>query len=273
MAISAPDKTEPHTVLQIVTDDMPFLVDSVIALLTAHQLEVHLLVHPLIVVRREPLGTLEAVEADVEPDDAIDGDVVESWIRIEIDPGPCRAKAREQLHNDVRRVLTDVRDAVEDWPKMRQRAEVIADGLAAARGSETKLPVPDKDVTDTIELLKWLAHDHFTFLGYREYALHDDTLTAVAGSGLGILRGDSSTPRKLSSMTPEAYHRAMEKRLLVITKANSRATVHRSAYLDYIGVKVFDDTGSVSGSAASSACSPRRPTGPACASCRWSGAR
>jgi glutamate dehydrogenase len=245
LAISAPDKAEPHTVLQIVTDDMPFLVDSVAALLTAHQLEVHLLIHPLMVVRREPLGALAEVEADVEPDDAIDGDVVESWIRIEVDPVR-EPEAREQLHNEVRRVLTDVRDAVEDWPKMRQRALVIADELAAARGSETKLPVPDKDVTDSIELLKWLAHDHFTFLGYREYALADGTLTAVAGSGLGILRGDSQ-PRKLSSMTPEAYQRALEKRLLVITKANSRATVHRSAYLDYIGVKVFDSAGQVVG--------------------------
>jgi glutamate dehydrogenase len=153
---------------------------------------------------------------------------------------------REQLHNEVRRVLTDVRDAVEDWPRMRQRALVIADELAAARGSETKLPVPDKDVTDSVELLKWLAHDHFTFLGYREYVLVDDTLTAVEGTGLGILRGTGS-PRRLASMTPEAYQRALEKRLLVITKANSRATVHRSAYLDYIGVKLFDDHGEVIG--------------------------
>ena len=245
LAISPPVKEEPHTVLQIVTDDMPFLVDSVTALLTAHQLEIHLLVHPLIVVRREPLGALADVEADVEPDDAIDGDVVESWIRIEIDPVR-DAEAREQLHNEVRRVLTDVRDAVEDWPRMRQRALVIADELAAARGSETRLPVPDKDVTDSIELLKWLASDHFTFLGYREYSLTDGTLHAVPGSGLGILRGDGA-PRKLSSMTTEAYQRALEKRLLVITKANSRATVHRSAYLDYIGVKVFDAAGEVVG--------------------------
>src|SRR5919112_582051 len=243
--ISAPRADEPHTVVSIVTDDMPFLVDSVTALLTAHQLEIHLLVHPLIVVRREPLGALAQVEADVEPDDAIDGDLVESWIRIEVDPIRDPG-AREQLHNDVRRVLTDVRDAVEDWPRMRQRALVIADELAAARGSDTKLPVPDKDVTDSIELLKWLAHDHFTFLGYREYALRDDTLAAVDGTGLGILRG-AGTPRKLSSMTPEAYQRALEKRLLVITKANSRATVHRSAYLDYIGVKVFDTNGEVVG--------------------------
>src|SRR3954469_12830311 len=245
LAITAPSGSQCHTVLQIVTDDMPFLVDSVIALLTAHQLQVHLLVHPLIVVRREPLGALAELAADVEPDDAIDGDLVESWIRIEIDPIR-RAETREQLHNEVRRVLTDVRDAVEDWPRMRQRALVIADELAAARGSEAKLPVPDKDVTDTTELLKWLAHDHFTFLGYREYRLDGDVLTAVAGTGLGILRGDS-TPRRLSSMAPEAYQRALEKRLLVITKANSRATVHRSAYLDYIGVKIFNNRGEVVG--------------------------
>src|SRR4051794_50283 len=245
LAITAPSGSQCHTVLQIVTDDMPFLVDSVIALLTAHQLQVHLLVHPLMVVRREPLGAMAELATEVEPDDAIDGDLVESWIRIEIDPIR-RDEARDQLHNEVRRVLTDVRDAVEDWPRMRQRALVIADELAAARGSEAKLPVPDKDVTDTTELLKWLAHDHFTFLGYREYRLKDDVLHTVPGSGLGILRGDG-TPRRLSSMAPEAYQRALEKRLLVITKANSRATVHRSAYLDYIGVKVFDANGDVVG--------------------------
>ncbi|GAA2612272.1 NAD-glutamate dehydrogenase [Paractinoplanes durhamensis] len=245
LAITPPTGEQCHTVVQIVTDDMPFLVDSVIALLTAHQLQVHLMVHPLIVVRREPLGAMAELAADVEPDDAIDGDLVESWIRIEIDPIR-RDEAREQLLNEVRRVLTDVREAVEDWPRMRQRALVIADELATARGSEIKLPVPDKDVTDSIELLKWLAHDHFTFLGYREYRLDADVLNAVPGTGLGILRGDSN-PRELSTMTPEAYQRALEKRLLVITKANSRATVHRSAYLDYIGVKLFDDRGQVIG--------------------------
>ncbi|WP_221324100.1 NAD-glutamate dehydrogenase [Actinoplanes sp. L3-i22] len=244
--LTEPRGSQAHTVLQIVTDDMPFLVDSVIALLTAHNLQVYLMVHPLIVVRREPLGALSELEADVEPDDAIEGDLVESWIRIEIDPVR-RADAREQLLNEVRRVLTDVREAVEDWPRMRQRALVISDELAAARGSEGKLPVPEKDVTDSIDLLKWLANDHFTFLGYREYRLDDDgVLHTVHGTGLGILRGDGK-PRRLDSMAPEAHRRAMEKRLLVITKANSRATVHRSAYLDYISVKVFDGDGKVAG--------------------------
>lgn len=172
LRIHSPDADQHHTVVEIVTDDMPFLVDSVTALLNAHHLDVHLLVHPLVVVRREPLGRLTEVSADVEPDDAIAGDLVESWMRIEIDPVR-DADQRDQLRRELQRVLTDVREAVEDWPKMRQRALALADELAAARTADDRPPVPEKDITDSVELLRWLAHDHFTFLGYREYRLVD----------------------------------------------------------------------------------------------------
>ncbi|HET8661143.1 MAG TPA: NAD-glutamate dehydrogenase, partial [Micromonosporaceae bacterium] len=240
-----------HCVIETVTDDMPFLVDSVTGALSARDLDVQLLVHPIVVVHREPLGKLVEVCADVEPDDALDGDRLESWMRIETDPVRDPAE-REQLYNHLQRVLTDVREAVEDWPKMRGQALSLADELAGAQ-----LPVPDKDITDSVELLRWLADDHFTFLGYREYRLSDAPtvpgqppekhITAVLGTGLGILRQDQPMPRVLSSLTPEAYQKAMEKRLLVITKANSRSTVHRSAYLDYIGFKMFDQDGNVVG--------------------------
>ncbi|HEY0698537.1 MAG TPA: NAD-glutamate dehydrogenase, partial [Micromonospora sp.] len=258
LRIHEPAPDQQHTVIEIVTDDMPFLVDSVTALLTAHHLDVHLLVHPLVVVRREPLGRLTEVAADVEPDDALDGDVIESWMRIEIDPIRDAAD-RDRLRGELKRVLTDVREAVEDWPRMRQRALSLADELASARTSDTRPPVPEKDITDSVELLRWLAHEHFTFLGYREYRLVDregatngdghreKVLEAVLGTGLGILRRDSTTSRSLSSLPPEAYDKVLEKRLLIITKANSRATVHRSAYLDYIGFKVFDEAGEVIG--------------------------
>ncbi|MGS2619042.1 NAD-glutamate dehydrogenase [Micromonospora sp. LZ34] len=251
LRIHEPDADQHHTVIEIVTDDMPFLVDSVTALLNSHHLDVHLLVHPLVVVRREPLGRLTEVSADVEPDDAIAGDLVESWMRIEIDPVRDAAE-RDTLRRELQRVLTDVREAVEDWPKMRQRALSLADELAAARTSDNRPPVPEKDITDSVELLRWLAHDHFTFLGYREYRLvatgdGGQALEAVLGTGLGILRQDSPEARSLSSMTPEAHEKVTEKRLLIITKANSRATVHRSAYLDYIGFKVFNEAGEVVG--------------------------
>ncbi|GAA5182290.1 NAD-glutamate dehydrogenase [Rugosimonospora acidiphila] len=248
------------TILEIVTDDMPFLVDTVTSALTTRGLSVHLLVHPLVVVRREPLGRLIEVCADVEADDAISGDVVESWMRLSIDRVRGDA-ARDELRRDVQRVLTDVREAVEDWPRMRSRALAIADELA-----DRSLPVPERDIADSIELMRWLVDEHFTFLGYREYRLAGGSgqegagaaggeaptlngmrLQAVLGTGLGILRQDETAPRMLSSMAPEARAKILEKRLLVITKANSRSTVHRSSYLDYIGIKTFDSDGNVVG--------------------------
>jgi glutamate dehydrogenase len=275
------------TALEIVTDDMPFLVDSVTGALSARNLDANLLVHPLLVVSREALGAMRGLRFDVEPEDvplpgarpaaklpvarpaaklpggwpaaklpgappAVSaapvrhGDIVESWMRVEIDRIRDDALL-QQVRSDVARVLNDVREAVEDWPKMRGQALSLADDLSSAQ-----LPVPDKDITDSIELLRWLVDDHFTFLGYREYKLTRDDdgkelLQAVLGSGLGILRADQTKARVLSSMTPEAYAKALEKRLLIITKANSRSTVHRTAYLDYVGFKMFDAGGNVVG--------------------------
>jgi glutamate dehydrogenase len=235
-------RTAEHTVLQIVTDDMPFLVDSVTAAITSAKLDLDLFVHPQVVVRRETLGALIEVRPDIEPDEASAGELVESWMRVEVGAMHDDA-AVVALRNEVQRVLTDVREAVEDWPRMRTRALELADELAPA-----VLPVPGKDITDSVALLRWLADDHFTFLGYREYRLHDgEVLEAVMGTGLGILRRDPSGSRELSSMSPEAYARVMEKRLLIITKANSRSTVHRAAFLDYIGFKIFDADGNIVG--------------------------
>ncbi|GIH04615.1 NAD-glutamate dehydrogenase [Rhizocola hellebori] len=236
---------QPHSVVELVTDDMPFLVDSVTGALSARNLDVQLLVHPVMVVRRSSDGELLEACADVEPDDAIPDDIVESWMRIEIDP--VRDPQEQQLlREDLNRVLEDVRRAVTDWPAMRSRALGLADEI-----SHAELPVPDRDVTDSVELLRWLADDHFTFLGYREYELaHEnehELIRAIPGTGLGILRAEQDNSRMLSSMTPEAHQKALEKRLLIITKANSRSTVHRSAYLDYIGFKTFDSNGNVIG--------------------------
>jgi glutamate dehydrogenase len=236
---------EGHTTLSIVTDDMPFLVDSVTAALSSRGLEIHLVVHPQVVVRREPLGKLLAVLPDVEPDEADRGEVVESWMTFEVDRQHDEA-ALADLRADIQRVLTDVREVAEDWPRMLARVRELCESLRSA-----SLPVPEADLTDAVDLLSWLADEHFTFLGYREYRLRErdgeQVLAAEAGTGLGILRSDQRQPRSLSSMAPEAYAKALEKRLLIITKANSRSTVHRHAYLDYIGVKTFDDAGDVVG--------------------------
>lgn len=247
-----------HTAVEIAVDDMPFLVDSTTGALTCRGWDISLLVHPVMVVRRSPLGELQRVAAAVEPDDASSDDLVESWIRIEMPPVR-DPQERDDLRAELQQVLTDVREAVEDWPKMRAAALSIADELATAQLGGPRPPVPEKDITDSIALLRWLADDHFTFLGYREYELVDGEevdpatrrpvklLAARLGTGLGVLRSDQSGPRVLSSLSPEAYEKALERRLLIITKANSKSTVHRNAYLDYIGLKTFDADGNVVG--------------------------
>ncbi|TQM67420.1 glutamate dehydrogenase [Actinomadura hallensis] len=228
-----------HTVVQIVTDDMPYLVDSVTMELTRHHLGIHLIVHPLLGVDRDVAGHLKAFRAKLDSGEDVD----ESWIHIEIDRTSDRAFL-DALEKDLQRVLHDVRVAVEDEPKMRARAGEIA---AAIR--EAPPPLPDKELAEGVELLDWLADGHFTFLGYRDYTLTDDgtALRPEPGTGLGILRGDTRESGSFAALPPEVRAKATEKHLLVITKANSRSTVHRPLYLDYIGVKKFDESGEVIG--------------------------
>ena len=237
-----------HTVVEVVTDDMPFLVDSITMALTRRGRSIHLVVHPQFVVRRDVAGELLEVCDIRESDPAVaemPDALVESWMHIEVDRETDPA-AQQAITDELRNVLRDVREAVEDWPRMRQRAEEIAAELEKAQ-----LPVPDEEVAEAQELLRWLADNHFTFLGYREYTLEtidgDDVLRAVTGSGLGILRADQELSGSFAKLSPGVRARAREKRLLVLTKANSRATVHRNTYLDYVGVKAFDESGEVVG--------------------------
>ena len=250
-----------HSVVEVVTDDMPFLVDSVTNELTRQDRAIHVVIHPQIVVRRdltgkllEILGTGRPAEGEL-PHDAL----VESWIHVEIDRETDRADLK-QITADLRRVLSDVREAVEDWTKMHDRALFVAGELAAAppKGLE------EQEIAEAEELLCWLSEDHFTFLGYREYQLvtettaegvQEDVLAPVPGTGLGILRSDPTHSASDEHPVSPSFHRlpadvrakAREHKLLVLTKANSRATVHRRSYLDYVGVKKFDADGNVIG--------------------------
>ncbi|MEU3497530.1 NAD-glutamate dehydrogenase [Kitasatospora cineracea] len=246
-----------HTVVEVVTDDMPFLVDSVTNELTRLDRAIHLVVHPQLAVRRDITGKLlEILDTDAcnraqaagteWPEDA----VVESWMHIEIDRETDRDDLRT-LEAGLRRVLGDVREVVEDWSKMRDSALRLADELA----EEPPAHLPEQEVGEAWELMRWLADDHFTFLGYREYDLvqheGEEVLKAVAGTGLGVLRADPLSHDTDHHPVSEAFGRlsapvrakAHEKKLLVLTKANSRATVHRTAYLDYVGVKKFNAAG------------------------------
>jgi glutamate dehydrogenase len=236
-----------RSVVEVVTDDMPFLVDSVTMELNRLGHDVHVVIHPQFEVTRDITGNLQRVavieDGAVQPESSQAFN--ESWMHVEIarvSDDDTREAIEEALHG----VLRDVRESVEDWQKMQAQALSIVTEL-----EQDPPPLSAEEIEQGSGLLRWLADDHFTFLGYREYRLEkegeDDILRAVPGSGLGILRNDPDMSGSFGKLTDVVKAKAREKTLLVLAKANSRATVHRPAYLDYVGVKAFDENGEVVG--------------------------
>ena len=232
-----------HTVVEMVNDDMPFLVDSVVLALSRLNVGVHLIIHPVVKLKRDQGGhLLEMVE-----DDASGQAAVESLIHIRID----RQTSPDMLARIERRVrsaLADVRVAVRDWKSMTRKALEIADELA-----ESYSGLDDEELSEAREFFKWLADDHFTFLGYREYEISESdegrTLAPIEDSGLGLMRETHSQApsRLLSRLSGDARGTGSDIHPIIITKTNGRATVHRDGYMDYISVLRFDENGRVSG--------------------------
>ena len=226
-----------HTVLQVVTDDSPFLVDSVgMAVNAAGQLA-YAVIHPVFLAERDAGGHVLSLGAD----GAGGKGKPESMMHFELSR-VTEAEELARLQATVAAALDDVRAAVADWPAMRDRMLALAGELP-----QRKLPVDASGVAEAQEFLRFVADDHFTFLGYREYAVardgSEDVLKAVDGTGLGILRGEHTAPRALKSLAARDLPQSGSFDAIILTKTNARATVHRPGYMDYISVLGFDAKG------------------------------
>ncbi len=224
------------SVVEIATDDMPFLVDTVGMAVQAARLQTHRLIHPVLCVERDARGELTGIDEECR------GDRRESVMHIEVD----RVSEEElrELQHSIEVAFNDVRAAVEDWRAMRDRMLEIADALPQRR-----MPFNAEEVAEAQAFLRWAADDHFTFLGYREYAVvaadGDELLKAKPHSGLGILRSVdlAVAPRSLKSLAASKLPVSGSMDAIILTKTNARARVHRPGYMDYIGVLCFDDKG------------------------------
>ena len=235
-----------HSVVEVVNDDMPFLVDSVSMALNRLGLLIHLTIHPVIPVKRAADGTLAEVLESPEGDGGQAR--FESFMHFEIDrqSDPERLDA---IRADLETALGDVRAAVEDWRTMMGKVEqALADLKPAARS------IDPEELAEVEAFLRWIADNHFTFLGYGCYELirdrDGDQLERIEGSALGLLRRQPSgiaTSRSFAALPSEVRKQARMPVPLMITKANARSTVHRPVYLDYIGVRRFDAKGKVLG--------------------------
>jgi glutamate dehydrogenase len=236
-----------HTVIEIVNDDMPFLVDSVTMEVNRCGFALHSGLHPVFRVWRGANGGIERIALGGA---ALDGAAdearshLESYIHFEIDR--CGDAARlAELRANLARVLGDVRAAVNDWSKITDIAKhTIKDMLARESSPEG---------VEARAFLEWMVADHFTFLGQRDYELvtHDGgfALRGVAGTGMGVLRDALRAPGTpdLTPLPSAAADIINGRSPIFLTKANSRATVHRPGYLDYVGVKLVDEDGKLRG--------------------------
>ncbi|UCE30075.1 MAG: NAD-glutamate dehydrogenase, partial [Burkholderiales bacterium] len=234
----------PHTVIELVQRDMPFLVDSVRMELKSQGFSLLLIIHPVIRLRRTADGEL----LELSGRDASAADMhAESMMHIEIgretDP-----QAIARLEQAVLRVLGEVHCAVDDWQAMLQRMREEIESIG-----RDPPPLPEAEITEGVAFLQWLTANNFIFLGSRDYELEqrdgEDVLNIVPGSGLGLLRiqPGEATSATFASLPAAIRERARKKELLIVTKSNTRATVHRPGYMDYIGVKRLDAGGRVIG--------------------------
>jgi len=231
--------TSAYTFVEMVNDNMPFLVDSVAATINRHKLAVHITVHPIISIKRDSNGQITEI-SDSDDEETRSESFVRFGIDHEGDPNELKL-----LRQEIVKVLADVRLTVRDWGKMRQRMrdtrELLENG---PKGVDPLLR------SESQALLDWLADEHFTFLGYREYRLSKRGsrvfLRAVKGSGLGVLSRDDRGVKSVE-LTAEMRRLARSRDWLILTKANSRSTVHRPAFLDYVGVKIYDQKGNAVG--------------------------
>jgi glutamate dehydrogenase len=233
-----------HTIVEIINDDMPFLVDSVTAEMNAHGAEVHLVVHPVMQVKRVGDGLL----AGFTESEAARGASSESVMHVQISEQTREGCAK--IQKGLVKVLCDVRAAVEDWQLLRRRCLDMIVEL------EVDPPnVPAEEVVEALAFLKWMEDDHFTYLGYRAYRFEGSGAKAVsridAKSGLGVLRDKEvrvfDSLRNLGTLPADVQAFVRSPSLMRITKANRRSTVHRPVHMDTIAIKSFDAKGRVVG--------------------------
>jgi glutamate dehydrogenase len=215
------------TVMQVVTDDRPFLVDSLTMEITRQGWTIRHLFHPQLVVTRDDEGNLVAPGSGTA--------VGESWMTFIVYPplGVAADELADRLVAGVDEVLDEVRVATDDWAAMRAQLGDAVDLLGTSPSDQRE----DRDVAR--DILRWLLDDNFTLLGYREYTYDGTCYTAVPGTGLGVLRASEDVFHALPA--------AGDMEVLVFTKDSVLSRVHRPVYRDYVGVRVLGRDGSVIG--------------------------
>ncbi|WP_316861894.1 NAD-glutamate dehydrogenase [uncultured Cohaesibacter sp.] len=236
------------SIIELHNVNKPFLVDSIMGELQNAGLEIHLVLHPIMNLQRDKDKKLTALKTrrDTQMDPKLKR---ESLIHVHVSRFSSESK-KADLKQKLGSILDDVTAVVSDWKPMLLRLEETIAILKI-----TPPPLPQEDIEETVEFLRWLVDNNFTLLGIREYSFDrsssEGDLKRTERPGLGLLRNPEvrvlRRGNELVTTTPEIRDFLMRPEPLFITKANVKTTVHRRTYMDYIGLKQYDDEGQLTG--------------------------
>ena len=231
-----------HTVIEVVSDDMAFLVDSLSMALNRAGLTIQLTIHPVVWTRRDRRGRLRELLTGGDAGRA------ESMIAFQVER-QTEPDVLQAIEGMLLSVIRDIGLINADWLPMRQRVRGVTERLR-----RQPPPVEPSEREEVEAFLEWLENDHFTFLAWCEYDLsgaeeEDGARLALdPDSLLGLFRdpeGEGHTPAAVVPLLDECL--GCLPGLVVVTKANARSRVHRPAYMDFIGIKRFDERGRLDG--------------------------
>ncbi|WP_299181837.1 NAD-glutamate dehydrogenase [uncultured Neptuniibacter sp.] len=232
-----------HTIIEVLQEDMPFLVDSLRMELNRRNLTIHAIHNAVVSMKRDDKGQLISL---LKKDSRAKNAHRESLVSIEVDRHTDHGELKS-LEQSLLNILEDVSMVVDDFEPMIERCDFLAKGFTApSRGL-------DKNTASEVhDFILWLK-DHFTFLGYDEYKLvtknGKQTLEAVMGSQLGLLKFCDEHCRSalVNENDRDAEGFVLIPEALSFTKSNRPSSVHRPIYPDYISIKQFDSNGRVAG--------------------------
>jgi len=233
-----------HTIVELIIQDMPFLVDSVRIALNRLGITAHLLLHSPIAIVRDKSHHL--INVNAEQTTTVSTATKETVFLIEIDHQDTPEQIA-RLKDELRSVLSEVLLVVNDWEAMLQK-------LLEAKETVVNSPFLFAKTTQesTIQFIDWLADHHFTLMGYRYYEVNaedgDHLWHPLNETSLGIMKNSiRDRDRRISNLPSSARKETLSQKPLLLTKTSSLARVHRPAYIDYIGVKAFNAKGEVIG--------------------------
>jgi glutamate dehydrogenase len=231
-----------HTIIEIIIQDMPFLVDSIRIALNRLGLSPHLMLSATLKIIRDDNLEVTALTPIFNKD--LEASSEETVFFIEIDR-QANVQDLDMIKQTLLSVVEDIRLTVVDWQPMLTCLNTIISDV-----EKSKLPGNKSSKAVTLKFLRWIADSNFTLMGYRSYDVKsvegDIALQPNISSSLGLMKNSQGVQSRLiSSLSETGRDIALGKNHLILTKTNSNSRVHRPAQLDYIGIKRFDEQGTV----------------------------